>query len=124
MRSASKTSRTSLTAPLVVEILAVIDKLTKSTPVAESPILLAVFRLSVPFLLGALVSYASNISSQQQEQGKAIYAMQGQLAVMNQQSVNTNDRLSKAEAAIDQNRKALETLGSRATVLEARTGLK
>lgn len=86
----------------------------------ENPMFIAAFRLAVPALLGAILTYAASISSAQTELNKSVYGMQGQLATIVQQSSDYGNRLAKVERSVEENRRALSTDESRLSVIEAR----
>lgn len=89
------------------------------TPVVENPIFKLVLQGLVPVLLGVLVSIAFAINGAQKEQGAALNQMQGQLAVIVQQSSDFGGRLSKVEAGVDENRRAIGNIDGRVLVLES-----
>lgn len=87
---------------------------------AENQLFLALFRLVVPGLLGAILTYAVSISSAQTKQSEAIYGIQGQLATIVQQNSDYAGRLIKVERAVEDNRRAISLQDSRLAVVEAR----
>lgn len=84
----------------------------------DNPTLTMIFKLVVPVLLGALVTYAATIAAEQSEQGKQLARMQGQLAVIAQQNSDYVDRIAKLESAVDENRRAIAAINGRVLVLE------
>lgn len=79
-----------------------------------------IFRLIVPVLLGALLTYAANISSSQTELAKSVYGMQGQLAGISQQNTDYLTRLSKVERTLENTTKDISGLDSRMAVVETK----
>lgn len=88
----------------------------------ENPIFLFLFRIIVPILLGAILTIAFSINSAQQEQGRQISVVQGQLVGIAQQNSDFVNRLNKAEQSVDDNRKAISSLTGRVLVLESQPG--
>lgn len=86
----------------------------------ESPMFVALFRLAVPALLGAILTYASSISSTQTKQSESIYAIQGSIATIVQQNTDYAARLGKVERAVEDNRRSIALQDSRLSVVEAR----
>lgn len=87
-------------------------------PVVENPVFKLVLQALVPVLLGVLVTLAMSINSAQKDQGDKLGLMQGQLAVIVQQSTDFGGRLSKVEAGIDDSRRSIGNLDGRVLVLE------
>lgn len=95
------------------------EHLVNKPPMAESPILVAIFRLGVPALLGAILTYAAAINSAQRDQGKQLAQVQGQLAVFTQINSDFGVRLAHIEQAQEENSKNISGLNGRVLVLEA-----
>lgn len=89
-------------------------------PAVENPLFLTVFRVAIPTILGAILSYAIGIRSAQEDQGKQLSLVQGQLGVIAAQSTDYVSRLSKLEGQVDDNRRSLGVLTGRVLVLEAK----
>jgi hypothetical protein len=76
------------------------------------------FRLVVPVLLGAILTYAFNINAAQVEQGKQLSSMQGQIGVIGQQNGDTLARVGKLEAQLDTLNRGQAINSGRLLVLE------
>lgn len=85
----------------------------------ENPVFLFLFRIIVPVLLGAILTIALAINSAQQEQGRQISVVQGQLVGIAQQNSDFVNRLNKVEQGVDENRKSIGSLTGRVLVLES-----
>lgn len=88
----------------------------------ENPVFLFLFRIIVPVLLGAILTIALAINSAQQEQGRQISVVQGQLVGIAQQNSDFVNRLNKVELGLDENRKSIGGIAGRVLVLEANRG--
>jgi hypothetical protein len=85
----------------------------------ENQLMVSMFRIVVPALLGALITIAFNISSKQDSTTQAVAEINAKLAVVVSQSSDVIDRLSKAEGHIDASSKSIADHDKRLTVLEA-----
>lgn len=86
---------------------------------AENQLFLALFRLVVPTLLGAILAYAVSISTAQTKQSEAINDIKNSIATIVQQNSDYGGRLIKVERAVDDNRRAISLQDTRLSVLEA-----
>ena len=84
----------------------------------ENQLMVSLFRIVVPALLGALITIAFNISSKQDSTTQAVAEINAKLAVVVSQSSDVVDRLSKLEARVDVNGKNITDHDKRLTILE------
>src|SRR5690242_7089386 len=84
----------------------------------ENQMMVSLFRIVVPALLGALITIAFSISSKQDATTAAVADINAKLAVVVSQSSDVVDRLGKAEAKIEVNAKAVADDDKRLTILE------
>lgn len=87
--------------------------------IGENPLLVAIFRLVVPGLLGGIMAYLATISSAQRDQGKQLADITGTLKVFTQINSDVALRLNKVEQQGDQSSSAIAALNGRVLVLEA-----
>jgi len=98
------------------------DALPSKPSLAENPLLVAIFRLAVPGLLGAVLAYLSAINSAQRDQGNQLADIKGTLKVFTQINTDVGMRLTKTETSGEENAKALAAVNARVLVLESRHG--
>jgi hypothetical protein len=91
----------------------------EKTPVTADAFFLMVFRLAVPALLGAILTYAMTISTAQTRQGEQLAAMNGQIGILASQSGDYVARLGKLEARVEDIGKNQSANMSRIMVLES-----